>query len=115
MGRIKQVAIDFAEYLEGLEKQDLLALLQDLIKEDELRVQQMWIIMQRAGVEGYAQIAPATVTYTREQAEAMSIKMGSKGRVEQQRLAGSLDLFWVDLDSGELWSVKLSDWPPTVL
>ena len=106
MGRMKQVATDFAEYLEGLEKQDLLALLQDLIKDDELRVRQMWIIMQRAGVEGYAStIAPATVYYTNAEAIAQSIKMGSKGNVGHFVTEGVN--YWSDVDTGELWNASL--------
>lgn len=45
---------DFKVYLNGLEKQDLLALLVDLIGDDDgLNPQQMQNILKRSGVEAY--------------------------------------------------------------
>ena len=56
MSRMKQVATDFDEHIETLDKEALLALIKGLVAMDELRVRQMWLILQRAGVEGYAKV-----------------------------------------------------------
>lgn len=55
MAAMKHLVEDFKEYLNGLEKQELLALLNDLIGDDDgLSADQMYKILKRNGVEGYA-------------------------------------------------------------
>jgi len=50
----QNLTADFKAYLNGLEKQDLVALLIDLMDDvDGLSVMQMRNILQRSGVEGY--------------------------------------------------------------
>lgn len=53
MGMMKKVEEDFNQYIEGLEKAELIALLKKLVRDEELRARQMWIILKHAGVEGY--------------------------------------------------------------
>lgn len=53
MVAVKQVTQDFDQYIEGLEKAELISLLKKLVRDEELRTRQMWIILKRAGVEGY--------------------------------------------------------------
>lgn len=57
MAAMKRLTEDFKEYLEGLEKQELLGLLNDLVDDAEgLSAEQMYNILNRNGVEGYAKV-----------------------------------------------------------
>lgn len=107
MSAMKQLVQDFRDYLDGLEKQQLLALLNDLIDDtDGLSAEQMYKILQRNKVQGYtAMWVTLPKSYTKDEAIAQSIKMGSKGNVEQVQL--QCGLYWSDIDTGELWTVKM--------
>lgn len=105
MAAMKRLTQDFKDYLEGLEKQDLLALLNNLIDDVEgLSAEQMYKILQRNGVEGYA--LPAPKSYTKDEAIALSIKMGGKGNVGPFECSLGVH-YWTDLDTGELWEAEL--------
>lgn len=54
MASVKELVQDFKDYLDGLEKQELLGLLHDLVDDvDGLSVEVMYNILKRNKVEGY--------------------------------------------------------------
>ena len=54
MASVKELVQDFKDYLDGLEKQELLVLLHNLVGDvDGLSVEVMYNILKRNKVEGY--------------------------------------------------------------
>lgn len=54
MAAVKQVTQDFKDYVEELEKQDLLALLHDLVDNDDVSLEAMYATLKRNKVVGYS-------------------------------------------------------------
>lgn len=53
MAAVKQVREDFKDYINELEKQELLSLLQDLVDNDDVSLEAMYATLKRNEVEGY--------------------------------------------------------------